>query len=146
MVRRRSTVRFRKGAPGYENFSNIELSTSLGVSGLESAAEAIKRSPVTRRFARHTRVERLPLGEKVLLHRLKLRVPGGKLRCHNLNVRLRFGGPGDAATTPPQMAGHAAHRARCNHDQDVQSVIKRARRNFPAMAGSRTSYIKDETE
>jgi hypothetical protein len=28
MVRRRSTVRFRKGAPGYEDFSNIELSTS----------------------------------------------------------------------------------------------------------------------
>jgi hypothetical protein len=27
MVRRRSTVRFRKGAPGYENFSNMEPST-----------------------------------------------------------------------------------------------------------------------
>jgi hypothetical protein len=30
MVRRRSTVRFRKGAPGCERFSNMEPSTSFG--------------------------------------------------------------------------------------------------------------------
>jgi hypothetical protein len=30
MVRRRSTVRFRKGAPGCEHFSNMEPSTSFG--------------------------------------------------------------------------------------------------------------------
>jgi hypothetical protein len=29
MVRRRSTVRFRKGAPGYGDFSNLEPSTSF---------------------------------------------------------------------------------------------------------------------
>ena len=33
MVRRRSTVRFRKGAPGYEGFSNAEPSTSPAASG-----------------------------------------------------------------------------------------------------------------
>src|ERR1700722_8752761 len=34
MVRRRSTVRFRKGALGYEHFSNMKLSALLRASGI----------------------------------------------------------------------------------------------------------------
>ncbi len=49
MVRRRSTVRFRKGAPGHSNFSNTEpLTSRLWVAFW--VADAIEKVPVTRHF------------------------------------------------------------------------------------------------
>src|SRR5579872_5726131 len=63
MVRRRSTVRFRKGAPGYEIFSNMKRSTSS-----RRVAFAWQRQMeqvlVTKCFA-DQRVERFLLWEQV---------------------------------------------------------------------------------
>ena len=51
MVRRRSTVRFRKGAPGCERFSNMKPSTCFGRVAFECVKRPVARVLVTRRFA-----------------------------------------------------------------------------------------------
>lgn len=63
MARRRSTFRFRKGAPRYEEFSNLEPSTSPSASGIEWQFQ-MEQAPVTRCFAGGS-VERFLFWEEV---------------------------------------------------------------------------------
>ncbi len=105
MVRRRSTVRFRKGAPGYEDVSNLESSTSFWRVAFEWQRSSLYQA------LRAQCIERLLSEDKVRA-----------ARAHFLGVR---GGPADVCgASPRRLAIRGARLSGGGEDRVVPGSVR----------------------